>query len=830
MAPEKCNLDALPIDDWIGPIGESLAKHPCLILEAPTGAGKTTRVPPALMRQFPGQVILVEPRRLAVRAAARRMAHEFGCRLGEEVGYAVRMDTKAGPKTRILVVTPGILLRRLLQDPFLEGVSALVFDEFHERGLDGDLALSVARQVQAEVREDLRLVLMSATMDTGTLSEWLGGAPGIVCEGRSYPVEVEYFPMDRQQRLEKAMAAAVIQAHERTAGHLLIFLPGVGEIRRLHAELKSAAVRRKVQILELYGDLSGDKQDEVLKQSSTRRWILSTNVAESSVTVPGVTGVVDSGLHRRMELNPQSGLDHLVLTRISKASAIQRSGRAGRTGPGFGLRLWAAHEEASMQQHDPPEIMRVDPANALLWLGAFGERDPLEFPWLQAPPASTGPGAMDLLQRLGAWDRDRGITAMGKSMANLPLHPRLARLMIEGDRLGVPDRVALAAILCSERWPFENARDATEHHSDSDLLDAVEALEGYRDRGTLMAGVRPLKRGPAQNLLRLAQRLQKQVSRGKGKAGGDRDEAFLRAVAVAFRDRLAKRRTDQPGRALMVGGRGVRIAQESAVLDAELFVCVEIMQGRGDSIARVLSRVEPEWLGSDALRTEERIDWDAEGKRVKASRCLVIDDLVLEQKKIAVEDWEGAAACLAKAAAADLGASLNLKRPAVASLLERIRFLAHNIPDLEMPVFDEADWVERLPGLVMGCRSFADLAKLPLTDLILAQLSPVQARSLKVDAPTHFKMPNGRQARLTYRGEQAPILASRIQDFFGLEKSPSVARGRVPVLLHLLAPNGRPQQVTDDLTSFWDNTYGMVRKELRRRYPKHSWPENPRRG
>ncbi|MFT5058403.1 MAG: ATP-dependent helicase HrpB, partial [Planctomycetota bacterium] len=373
-------------------------------------------------------------------------------------------------------------------------------------------------------------------------------------------------------------------------------------------------------------------------------------------------------------------------------------------------------------------------------------------------------------------------------------------------------------------------RDATEHHSDSDLLDAVEALEGLRDRGTLMAGVRPLKRGPAQNLMRLAQRLQKQVSRGKSRAPADRDEAFLRAVAVAFRDRLARRRPEQPTRALMVGGRGVRIAQESAVLDAELFVCVEIMQGRGDSIARVLSRVEPEWLGEDALRTEERITWDASRKKVAASRCTVIDDLVLEEKTVPVEDWDRAAQCLAKAAAGDLDQALGLERPAVASLLERIRFLAHHLPDLEMPVFDAADWEERLPSLVLGCRGFSDLAKLPLTDLILGQLNSVQARSLKVDAPTHFRLPKGRDVRLTYRGEQAPILASRIQDFFGLEKTPSVARGRVPVLLHLLAPNRRPQQVTDDLTSFWDNTYGPVRKELRRRYPKHSWPEDPRKG
>ncbi|MCA9001119.1 MAG: ATP-dependent helicase HrpB [Planctomycetes bacterium] len=830
MARSNPPTGTLPIDAHLPAVLQSLVGHPSLILQAPTGAGKTTRVPPALARTVQGQIILVEPRRLAVRAAARRMAKEWGCRLGAEVGYTVRMDNKSGPDTRVLVVTPGILLRRLLANPFLEGVGAVIFDEFHERGLDADLALAVARQVQREVRGDLKLVLMSATMDAGALSRFLGGAPAMDCEGRSYPVEIEHLPMGRQERLEQALVGAVLKAHERGDGHTLIFLPGVGEIRRAHAELESAAQRRNVQILELFGEMGSDAQDEVLEESTTRRWILATNVAESSVTVPGVTAVVDSGLHRRMELDPGSGLDRLVLTRISLASATQRSGRAGRTGPGFALRLWAAHEESAMAPHDPAEVLRVDPSNALLWLGAFGEREPLAFPWLQAPPPSTGPGAMDLLTRLGAWDPSNGITAMGKAMADLPLHPRLARLMLEGAARGVADRVALAAVLCSERWPFENARGETEHHSDSDLLDAVEALEGLRDRGTLHAGVRTLQRGPAQRLLKLAKKLESGLSkRGKGSAGS-RDEAFLRAVAVAFRDRLARRRDDAGNRALMVNGRGVSIARESAVLDAPLFVCVDILHGKGDSMARVLSRVEPDWFGPDALRVEDRTHWDETRKRVVAHRCTVIDELVLEQKPIAVEDWEAAAECLAKAAAADPERALGLDRPVVASLLERIRFLAHHLPDLELPTFDQEDWRRRLPELVLGCKSFADLGNLPLTDWILGQLNPVQARALKIDAPTHFRLPKGREVRLTYRGDQAPILASRIQDFFGLDTSPSVARGRVRVLLHLLAPNGRPQQVTDDLQSFWDTTYGVVRKELRRRYPKHAWPEDPRKG
>ncbi len=822
--------EPLPVDAMVGEVLASFDQHPNLILQAPTGAGKTTRVPPALVDLGPGQVILVEPRRLAVRAAARRMAQEWGSALGQEVGYAVRMDAKHSKDTRLLTVTPGILLRRMLQDPFLEGIDTIVFDEFHERGLDADLSLCVARQVQKDVRPDLRIVLMSATLDTHGLCKWLGDAPSLLSEGRSFPVDIEYQSVAREVRLENAISDAVLQMHEKVAGNLLIFLPGVGEIRRCEAVLRDKAQRRKVELMTLYGEMDGSEQDRVLRAGDQRRWILSTNVAESSVTVHGVEAVIDSGLQRRMEMDPQVGLDQLVLTRISQASADQRAGRAGRTAPGRCLRLWPAHEQGSLLPHDPPEISRVDPAGAMLWLLAFGEKDPLAFAWLDKPHPAAAEGALELLRRLGAWKSDRGLTEWGKRMANMPLHPRLARLLLAGQEFGVPDRAALAAILCSERWPFDRAHEAAQHHSDSDLLDAVEALEGFRDNGTLHAGVRPLRRGPAAQLLRLAKRLEGMLGKepGKSRQKVDRDEALMRAVAWAFRDRLAKRRGGDGSRALMAAGRGVRIGEQSAVADAELFVCVQIVQGRGEAQARVLSSVEAEWYGPDALGTEERIRFDSDRYRLVAHRVHTLDDLPLSEKPVPISDWDAALTCLVEAASKDLTRALPLQDKSVLSFLERVRFLAEHMPELEWPTFSDAELIELLPTLALGCKSFEDLQKAPLLDHLRGRLTQPQRQTLGREAPSHFRLPKGREVRLQYEGGKPPVLASRIQDFFGMEQTPRVAKGRVSVLLHLLAPNRRPQQVTDDLVSFWDNTYGLVRKELKRRYPKHDWPEDPR--
>ncbi|MEZ6003582.1 MAG: ATP-dependent helicase HrpB [Planctomycetota bacterium] len=821
-------LQPLPIDDLLPELRARLVEQPNLILEAPTGAGKTTRVPPLLARAFEGQVLLVEPRRLAARAAARRMAQEWPCDLGAEVGYAVRMDSRQGPRTRVLAVTPGILLRRLLADPFLDGVAAIVFDEFHERGLEADLALAVARQVQRDVRPDLRLVLMSATMDVGELARWLGEAVCLRSEGRSYPVEIGYQEARRETPLEEHVAQAVQKVHGETTGSLLVFLPGVGEIRKCEARLANAAQRAGVELCSLYGEMDPAAQDRLMVAGDTRRWILATNVAESSVTLPGIEAVIDSGLQRRMEQNAQTGLDHLVLTRISQASAAQRAGRAGRLGPGRCLRLWAAHEQNSHLPHDPPEVIRVDPAGAILWLLAFGERDPRTFGWWTPPHPAALDAALLLLERLGAWRPDQGLTEVGRQMADMPLHPRLARLLLEGARLGVGDRAALAAVLCSERSPYENRRGDSEHHSESDLLDAVEGLEAFRDHGSLGRGPAPLRSGPARQILRLADRLQHGLPKGPRPA--DRDEALLRAVAIAFRDRVARRRPGDRTRALMAGGRGVRIAPESSVHAAELFVCVEIVQGRGDNQARTLSRVDPTWYGPEALREAEQVIWDSRSSRVEAHKVELLDDLVLAEKPVPISDWQAALECLQAAARKAPEAALPRPDSTLAAWLERVRFLAVHLPELEWPTFDTDALIDAIAVVGMGLRSFAELREAPWIDVLRGQLNAEQRRALDSEAPSHLRTPRGREVRLVYEGAKAPVLAARIQDLFGLERTPRVARGRVGVVLHLLAPNGRPQQVTDDLESFWNTTYGVVRKELRRRYPKHDWPEDPRQG
>lgn len=828
--------ERLPIDGLLPEVIASLRAHPNLVLEAPTGAGKTTRVPPALLDELfeggPDTVILVEPRRFAVRAAARRMAAERGERVGETVGYSVRLDRQTSAATRVLVVTPGILLRRLLDDPFLEGVGAIVFDEFHERGLDADLALAAARQIQRSVRPELRLVLMSATLDATRLQAWLGTEAGpaarLVSEGRTFPVVVHHRPAPREARLEDSIAALVRAAHDAVDGHLLVFLPGRGEIRRCAQALEGAAQQRNVELLELYGEMNPRDQDRVMEPSTRRRWILATNVAESSVTVPGVVGVIDSGLHRRMEQDPASGLDRLVLTRISLASAQQRTGRAGRTAPGQAWRLWAAHEEGAMAPYDPPEVRRVDPTQAILWLLAFGESDPAAFAWFEAPSEVHLRTALELLQRLGAWRPGVGLTERGKALAELPLHPRLACLLLEGARFGVLPRAALAVALCSERWPFDDLQREAQHHSDSDLLDAVEALEGWRDRGTRHAGVRPLRVGPAKTLLRLAQRFERMVPKSKSARGGSPDEGLLRAIAWAFRDRLAVRRAQDPTRALLVGGRGIRIAPQSAVHDAPCFVAVEVVQAHGEASTRVLSRVDPDWYEPEAQDTVESMRFEPEGQRVQAFRQRRVDGLVLEEKPVPIEDWEAARTCLVEAARRADPVPLPLDDPAVASFLERVRFLAHHLPEEPWPDLSREACLELLPDLAHGLKSFAELRRAPLLEHLQACLNRHLTQLLAREAPARLTLPNGRQARLTYEGDKAPVLATRIQDLFGWEQTPRVARGRVPVLLHLLAPNGRPQQVTDDLQSFWDTTYAVVRKDLRRRYPKHAWPEDPR--
>jgi ATP-dependent helicase HrpB len=830
----------LPIDPVLPELVEALRRHPCAVLRAPTGAGKTTRVPPALLDQGlaeRGRILILEPRRLAARAAARRMATERGGRLGEEVGYHVRFDRQSSPQTRILVVTPGILLRFLHDDPFLESTSVVIFDEFHERGLDSDLALGMVRLVQQTVRPELRIVVMSATLAAEAVSAYLGGCPIIASEGRLFPVEVQYERRPERLSWPAATAAAVARLHERTDGDLLVFLPGLHEIRQTARHLESLAAERDVAVLPLHGDLPPEQQDAALLPQQRRKVVLATNVAETSVTVEGVSGVVDTGLARMLVFDPGVGLDRLQLMPISRASADQRAGRAGRTQPGVCVRLWSAAAQRGRAEQTEPEIRRVDLAGAVLQLLCLGETDVLRFPWLEPPRTASVELALVLLGRLGALGGE-GVTELGRMLARLPVHPRMGRLLVEGRRWGQPERVALAAALLSERDPFVRTLDSVPEGggqggaTPSDVLDRVEALEDFERTGHCSAVCGTLNRGAARMVLRTRDQLLRslrQEARSIPVAGVpvEADEAVLRALLGAFLDRLARRREPGSRRGVMVGGRGVRLAPASGVSEAELFVCVDVDVSQTESLVRKASAVERDWLPSERLAAAVEVAFDTETERVSARRRLRFDDLVLEETPAALPDDEQVARVLAEAADVRLERVLPPPESPAGMYRTRVRCLREWLPELQLSPLDDAQLRDLLTWLCHGCRSFDDLRKAAWLEAIQGTLTPAQRQAVEREAPERLPVPSGSRVTLRYEEGRPPVLAVRIQEVFGLRDTPRVAAGRVRVLLHLLAPNHRPQQVTDDLASFWANTYPQVRKELRARYPRHAWPEDP---
>jgi len=830
----------LPIDDVLPELVEVLRAGSSAVLVAPTGAGKTTRVPPALLAAGVAgdrRIVMLEPRRIAARAAARRMAEENGWSLGAEVGYQVRFDRRAGPSTRILVVTEGILVQMLQADPFLEEVGAVLFDEIHERNLQTDLSLAMARRVQRDVRPELRLLAMSATVDPGPIAKYLGEAPVIESQGRLFPVEIEYVDTRRgrveggnEPPLPARAAAGVRRALERSPGDVLVFLPGVGEIQRTGEALASLATERGLAVLPLYGDLPPERQDAVLRPLDRRKVVLATNVAETSITVDGVTAVVDSGLVRRLRHDPATGLDRLELGKVSRASADQRAGRAGRQAPGFCLRLWGEWEHPALPEREMPEIRRVDLAGPALQLLAWGEGDLAVFDWFEAPDPATLAAATDLLRRLGATG-PHGLTPVGAAMARLPVHPRLARLLLEGHRLGHLREAALLAALLAERDPFPRSPRSERgtgprRSSRSDLLDRLDALEAFerRDRSGP-----DLNAGAARFVLQARDQLAEMIRRELGAGGpvpSDRDEALLRALLAAYPDRVARRREPRSPRAVMVGGRGIRLAEESAVLEPELFLALELGGPQSEALARLASEVDPSWLPIEAPRTAVEVEFDPERERVVAWKRTRFEDLVLSETE-APPPAAAAEKALIQAAAERLDRALPLEAPEVAGFLARVRSLREWMPEIGLPAFDADDLLRLLPALAAGKKSFAELRRAPLFDVLRGALSWEQLHTLEREAPERLEVPSGSRIQVTYELGRPPVLAARIQELFGLAETPRLAAGRVPVLLHLLAPNYRPQQVTHDLHSFWENTYPQVRKELQGRYPKHAWPDDP---
>lgn len=783
--------------------------------------------------------MLLEPRRLAARSAARRIAWERGGEVGAEVGYEVRFDRQASQRTRILVVTEGILLRKLQEDPCLEGIGAILFDEFHERSLDADLALALVRKVQQEVRPDLQLVVMSASLDPGTVAQFLGQAPVVRSEGRLFPVEISYLRHADHGPIPDRVAREIPAVARSTVGDVLVFLPGVGEIHRTAGLLGDVARSERWAVIPLFGDLSPEDQDAALQPVRApliKKVILATNVAETSITIDGVTAVVDSGMARVMRYDPAVGLDRLVLERIARSSAEQRTGRAGRTAPGQCLRLWTTAEDSRLSDRLTPEIQRTDLGGAVLQLRGWGESDVTGFPWFEAPPTDAIERADRLLGQLGALIGLQ-VTPIGRQMVRIPAHPRLSRLLIAGQRLGCATRAALLAAFLAERDPFSRPRDgyrrrSANHVSRSDVVDRLDAIEEAARTRRWETDFGWLNDGAVHFLLRSQQQFLRLLSRFEGPANDadSSDEALRETLLAAFPDRLARRRDPNSPRGIMVGGKGVRLAEACAVTEGELFLCVDLEGGAardGDLVVRWASTIERDWLPSEKLSESVDIEFDGQREKVTAVRRTRYEDLVLDEGPTQAPLGEATSAVLAREAAKQLSKALSTTGEDTASFIGRIRFLKEHAPELELPQFDDEEIVGMLPELCAGLRSFAELRALPLASILRGKLTPVQQQALDREAPARLTVPSGSKVALDYEPGRPPVLAARMQELFGWSETPRVARGRVPVLLHLLAPNMRPEQVTEDLASFWANVYPKIRKQLRQRYPKHSWPDDP---
>ena len=873
--PTFCHLVAcpmlprLPIDDILSQLIEAIRCHDCVVLKAAAGAGKTTRVPVALLeaglanhglanhRDDPtgpaSQIVMLEPRRIAARTAARRIAMERGETVGRSIGYRVRFDEAVSRDTRVLIVTEGVLLRRLQDDPFLEGIQVIVFDEFHERRLDSDLALAMVRRVQQTVRPDLKILVMSATLDPQPIAKWLGGCPVIESQGRTFPVRIEYLRRLEQQPLTTLAVQGVERVLAQTDGDVLVFLPGVGEILKTQRELEPLSKKLHLSVMPLYGDLSPENQDRVLAPCDQRKVVLATNVAETSITIDGITAVVDTGYVRQMHFDADVGLDRLELRPISKASADQRAGRAGRTQPGICLRLWeeAAHRVRSA--YDLAELHRVDLSAAVLRLHAWGENDVAAFPWYEAPPAAALRHADKLLRMLGAIDPG-GVTQLGKSIVRFPASPRIGRLLIEAALSGAGHRGATLAALLTERDPFMTSdgfrqtgpsSTSSAIRSQSDVLDRVLAFEQFQQTGHCESAFGTVHHGGVRIIQQVARQFVRMLDIDhRGDFGRNfsatsvsasldfgpnitSDEALLRSLVVAFPDRIAKRREPGSDRGLMVGGRGVRLGRHSAVKQAELFLCVDI-DGRGaEATVRKASEVRRDWLPPSALHTVDELFFHPSQKQVVARRRTYLDDLLLEETPTAIADSKQAADLLFQSAKTHWSSVFPMDDHDISGFLRRVHCLNDWMPDLNLPAFDEAMLLEILRELCEGRRSFNDLKKAPWLATIQSRMDYATLQIIERAAPERLTVPSGNRVRLVYEVGRPPVLPVRIQEVFGWKQTPRIADGRITVLLHLLAPNMRPQQVTDDLASFWANTYADVRKELKRRYPKHSWPEDP---
>jgi len=821
------SIPPLPVREVLTDLADALAENHLAILSAPPGSGKTCLVAPALVNApwLAGKkILMLEPRRLAARAAAAFMAEQADDRVGETIGYRVRFASRVSPRTRIEVVTGGVLIRLLQEDPALEGVGLIIFDEFHERSLDMDLALALCLDVREGLREDLRLLFMSATMAVDPLATLLGDPPLIRARGRSYPVEIRHLAPRREQDTSRPgdiaanCARAVRLALTEHRGDILVFVPGRGEIRRCRRilEQEPCLPGSAPHILELHAGLDLSAQQEVLRSRAPgRRVILSTTIAETSLTIEGISVVVDSGWKRTSRFQPGRGLSGLVTVRVSRAAARQRAGRAGRLGPGVCYRLWHRGVHASLPEHDSPEISQADLAPLLLQLAYWGVRDPGELRWLTPPGTGQVAQARETLLTLGALDEKGRITEKGRSMAALPLHPRLAAMLLAAPSGGPHSLACDLAALISE--PGQ-----TGDHSD------LEIQLGHLERWRQNRG--PGNSGRLHRVDRLSRQLENLMCHGSGQ--GPVPESTGGWLSLAYPDRIARLRSGSSVSYLLASGQGACLDRHDS-LRGNPFLCVADLdpnrQGGRIFTAASLSEQELETLHRKRIRCEKETRWDPAGGRIVTEEVCRLDALVLRRRTLAKPPSPELVPILLEVLIHDPDL---LNWSGSREVLElRIRFLQNLYPEEEWPDFSrptlEKGMGQWLGPWLNGISTARELGALDLGRILLEQMDHDRRERLRYEAPTRITVPSGSRIRLNYQRQGPPVLAVRPQELYGLASTPTVSNRRVPVLLHLLSPAGRPLQITDDLAGFWRHGYPEVRKEMKGRYPRHYWPEDP---
>ena len=817
----------LPIDEVLPALRAALRAGTSAVLQAPPGAGKTTRVPLALLDEpwLAGRrMVMLEPRRLAARAAARRMASTLGEPVGATVGYRVRLDTRVGPSTRIEVVTEGVLTRMLGDDPSLDGTGLVIFDEFHERSVHADLGLALTLQSCAILRAELRVLVMSATLDGAPVAALLGGAPIVTSEGRAHPVEVRHRERAEAWRPEIAATAAVREALRRDAGDILVFLPGAAEIRRAAASFAGdGALPAAVDVHALHGAMPLEAQDAAIAPPAAgrRKVVFATSIAETSLTIEGVRVVVDSGLSRVPRFSPRVGMSRLETVRVTRAAAEQRRGRAGRTAAGVCYRLWPPEEDAHLVPFARPEILEADLAPLALELARAGVRGPGELRWLDPPPDAAYAQARELLAELGALGPDGRIAPHGLRMAELALHPRLAHMILAAPP-GLAGTACDIAALLGER---DILRD-DDAPRDADLRLRLEALgergDGGSSQGRRIDGdVRRRVRGEASELRR----------RVGARAERTDAEACGALLALAYPDRVAQRRPGQVGRFLLRNGAGAAFPEPQPLADAPYLVVAELDGRRPESRIFLAAPVSLEdLLGTlgDQVRTEDVVEWDEAAAAVRARRVERLGAIELSARGLHAPPEEAVAAALL-AGIRRAGIDVLPWGDEAGALRRRVAFLRTldpGWPDLsDEALLDTLD--EWLAPHLAGVRRLEELRRADLSRALLDRIGWERRASLDELAPTHLVVPSGSRIPIDYSDPAAPVVAVRLQEMFGATETPRVGGGRVPLTLHLLSPAHRPVQVTRDLAGFWRSTYFEVRKDLKGRYPKHHWPDDP---